>query len=97
MRAALCLQGIVLLLALIVREGEGQAVLLVWNKDMLDDPNKDIIYANGKMNHVYDDTIYNSGSNCRNGDLLIVNNSQGDTLTLLYNNFAPFDPSNAYI
>lgn len=97
MRAELWLQGVSLLLALLVREGKGQPVLTVWNTDILEDPGKLTIYANGEINHYYNDSIYNSGANCRNGELLIINNSKGDTLTLLHANFPLFDVNNAYI
>ena len=56
---------------------------------MLDDASKATIYDSGKLNNIYNDTIYNTATNCRSGDLYIIDNSNGNSLILSYANFAP--------
>jgi hypothetical protein len=76
---------------------QGQPVLVVWSTDMLDDAGKATVLTNGQLNGIYNDSVYNNAANCRNGDLLIINNSKGSVLTLLHANFPLFDPTNAYV
>jgi len=43
-----------------------------------------MLYFNGKPNEIYDETIFDDNSNCRNGNLNIINNSKSDFMLVKY-------------
>lgn len=49
------------------------------------------------MNEIYNDTIFEEGLNCRNGNLKIINNSYVKSLSFQYQNLGILDTSNSYI
>lgn len=48
----------------------GQPQLTILNPAlMVEDASRAVIYSNGQLNYIYNDTIYNTALNCRSGDL----------------------------
>jgi hypothetical protein len=56
------------------------------NQDILDDPDDHLIIVNGVLTDAYNETTYNQGLNCKNGNLNIINrnhtNPNGSALIL---------------
>jgi hypothetical protein len=72
-----------------------EPIITVNNTDILASDESVTVFKNGKLNDVYDDTIYNGIFNCENGYLNIINNTNGDRITFLYAGFGPITSENS--
>jgi hypothetical protein len=69
----------------------------ITNTIILSDQDHFNVLINGSLNGYYDDTTYNQVLNCKNGQLIIINNTNGNTLEFSYRGLAPLDQNNTNI
>lgn len=55
------------------------------------------LYSDGNLNPFYNDTIYNQQTNCRSGDLEIINNTFGKAILFNYQGLPTLDASNTEV
>lgn len=60
--------------------------LQIANHEILSEDSETIIFNNGLLNEIYNETIFDQEMNCRNGKLKIFNNSHTDSITVTYQN-----------
>ena len=64
--------------------------IVIVSEQMLEHPNKGLVYEAGKLCDDYNARILEDGLSCRNGNLEIINNTHGETLLFRYEGMPTF-------
>lgn len=83
------LAAALLCLASLTTQQQAFPSVSIVNVDALDDPDKFVVIDSGKLNPVYNDTIFQSSLNCRNDNLEIFDNKRSSYIQFAYSNIPP--------